>query len=256
MKAVAQTLCPGGNAMKYLSLLTVLLFSVAMQAQGLSNVSAELSKKIDTKNAHVGDAVEARTTNAVTLPDGTQLPKGTKLAGKVTDVHAKSSADKTSHVAFTLDRAILRDGREVPIHTTLAALSVPSVAAETAANEVSADAGTPAMRGAGGGTPTAYLSGGASRSAVTVPDATNKAIGNAVTGTGLPMGSAPPSTAAPETNATVGPHLDHVAVAHLPGVTFSSAILGKETGSLDATGQNISVEGGTQMTLVLRAPQP
>src|ERR1700744_5716102 len=104
--------------MKHLSLLTCLLFSIALSAQSLrpstnavvsgssaqpmaalpetatgqagqmedsytatSSVSAELTRRIDTRNAKVGDQVLARTTSDTRLSDGTRLPRGTKLAG-------------------------------------------------------------------------------------------------------------------------------------------------------------------------------
>jgi hypothetical protein len=50
------------------------------------------------------------------------------------------------------------------------------------------------------------------------------------------------------TNANAA-RLDHVPVANLPGVTFSSAAGANVTGSLDVTGRNITLESGTQLTL-------
>ncbi len=87
----------------------------AVHAIAGARVNAELTKRIDAKKAKVGDTVEAKTTSAVKLPDGTELPKGTKLVGKVTDVRARSNSDKTSHIAFNLDEALMKDGREVPL---------------------------------------------------------------------------------------------------------------------------------------------
>jgi hypothetical protein len=122
----------------------------------------------------------------------------------------------------------------------------------------------PALRGTGGGQPTSTLSAGASRSTQQVAPQVRTAVGNGVDGTGLPT-VAPPQTGVepvvtntpgnPPGNAPIkGPHMDHVAVGFLPGVTFSSAIYSNETATLDATGQNISVEGGAKMVLVMRAP--
>jgi len=119
---------------------------VASSATEASSVSAALTKSIDTKNAHVGDQVFAKTTSAAVLTDGTRLPKGTKLVGRVTDVKAKSSADKTSHLAFSLDRAILHDGREIPVHTTLTSLAAPAAALNTT-DDLSAASGPVAVCG-------------------------------------------------------------------------------------------------------------
>jgi hypothetical protein len=88
-------------------------------------VNAELTKRIDSKRAKAGETVEARTTSAVKLPDGTELPKGTKLAGKVTDVRARSNTDKTSHIAFNLDQALMKDGHEVPLRVMVMSATAP-----------------------------------------------------------------------------------------------------------------------------------
>src|SRR5437879_4971608 len=122
--------------MKYLSILPMAIFSLALQAQTAGQgsttpptgamqqeqatgaaqtkpmpataVAAELTKRIDTKNAKQGDEVDARTTMAAKLPDGTELPSGTKLTGKVTDVKAKTKEDKSSRLACNLDHAALK----------------------------------------------------------------------------------------------------------------------------------------------------
>ena len=93
-------------------------------------VAAELTKRIDTKTAKQGDEVNVRTTMDAKLPDGTELPKGTKLVGKVTDVKAKTKEDKSSHLAFNLDRAVLKDGKEVPLSVVVISVAVPGQASE------------------------------------------------------------------------------------------------------------------------------
>jgi hypothetical protein len=105
----------GGDAMKSILLLPIAMVAIALHGQTSAvapilgaRVNAELTKRIDAKKAKVGDTVEAKTTSAVKLPDGTELPKGTKLTGKVTDVRAKSNSDKTSHLAFNLDEALMK----------------------------------------------------------------------------------------------------------------------------------------------------
>src|ERR1700722_3163864 len=148
--------------MNYLALFTLAACSLTLQAQTSdagqaaiyaqesSRISAQLTSKIDSKNARVGDQISAKTMSDGRLSDGTRLPKGTKLAGHVTEVHAKSDDDKTAHLAFSLDRVILRDGREVPVHTMLAAMAAPSPGANADAmtNLPVGDGGTMA----GGGT--------------------------------------------------------------------------------------------------------
>jgi hypothetical protein len=98
-----------------------------------ASVSAELRKRIDTKNAKQGDEVDARVTSTAKLPDGTELPRGTKLIGKVTDVKAKSKEDKSSHLAFSIDHAVLKDGKQVPVMAAVTSVTGP---AQSSASEM------------------------------------------------------------------------------------------------------------------------
>src|SRR5271170_2917041 len=136
------------KAMRYLSLVCVVILSVALRGQPIAargpagvTVNAELTKGIDAKKAKAGDLVSARTTNAVTLADGTELPKGTKLIGKVTDVRAKSNSDKTSHVAFSLEQAVTKDGHEISLQVMVTSLTVPMDSPDLAALTVGAHGG-------------------------------------------------------------------------------------------------------------------
>lgn len=229
----------------------------AASATEATNVSAELTKRIDTKNARVGDAVFARTTGAATLTDGTKLPRGTKLIGRVTEVQPRSKAEKTSHLAFELDHAVLHSGREVPVHTMLTSMSAVSALASTD-DDVSM-APVPAGGGAQGGVRSGGgLLGGAGRTVGgAVGGAANTAggLGNAVRSD---AGSALNETQAAggvATNAGASAMLDHVPVANMPGVTLSSSTSANNSGTLDASGRNIDLENGTKMSLNVSAGQ-
>jgi hypothetical protein len=234
--------------MKYLSLVPIAIFSLALQAQTGSvgsggttasgakaataaSVSAELTKRIDTKKAKVGDEVDVKTTSAATFADGTELPKGTKLVGKVTDVHPKSNTDKTSHVAFDLERAVTKDGHDVPVH---AAVTSMMVSAQPTDNSAMMSPGSAGGGAAGGGAAAGGSTGsGAATSAPSAPS--------------IPVVS---SQDQPTQSAQVakGPQ-DRVPVANLPGVVLTSSDGVSSAGSLDAENKNISLESGTKMTL-------
>ena len=149
--------------MKYLSLIPMAIFSLALQGQtgnvasgppqtrqqvAAASVSAELTKRIDTKNAKQGDEVNARVTSTAKLPDGTELPRGTKLFGKVTDVKAKSKEDKTSHLAFSIDHAVLKDGKQVPVMAAVTSVTGP---AQSSASEMMSPGGGSAPSGGSSG---------------------------------------------------------------------------------------------------------
>jgi hypothetical protein len=308
--------------MKYLSFVSIALFSMALQAQTASssgaanaagtadsslsrataqtgtetgaagragsqagqaaassaeaaNVSAELTKRIDTKNAKVGDEVNAKTTSAAKLSDGTNLPKGTKLLGKVTDVRAKSNDDKTSHLAFALDRAVLRDGREVPVHAVLTSVAGPAMASASTADDMAMSSAGSGMAGGGapGGVSGAGALGGVSGAGAPagggVLGGAGRTVGGVAGGAANTVGSAgraAGSTAGEALNDTRAAgsladragslaSLDHVPVANLPGVTLSNAGNTTTTGSLDAANKNINLENGTKLTLNVAASQ-
>jgi hypothetical protein len=100
-------------------------------AQGQSTPSAQasspeihavLDKIVHPKKAKVGDEVVARTTDATKLKDGTDLPKGTHIIGKVTELKMKADKEGPSKLGLLFDKAQLKDGKEIPI--TMALVSV------------------------------------------------------------------------------------------------------------------------------------
>jgi hypothetical protein len=242
--------------MKCLSLIPIAIFSVALQgalrgqtgtvqseqtAVSAASVSAELTKGIDTKKAKVGDEVDVRTTSTAKLPDGTDLPKGTKLTGKVTDVKAKSKEDKSAHLAFSIDHAVLKDGKQVPVMVAVTSVTVP---AQSSGGE---------MMMPGGGSPGGSPGGGAS------PGGGGSGGGSA----GSTSSSAPVARSTPvmadtgQSQSSAGGVLksaqDRVPVGNMPGVVLSGAGGSGSAGSLDAAGDNISLQSGTKLVLNVAA---
>ena len=232
--------------MKYLSLVPIGIFSLVLQGQtgspmsapvqsgqataAAAPVSAELTKRIDVKKAKVGDEVDIKTTSNAKLPDGTDLPKGTKLVGKVTDVHARSNADKTSHLAFDLDRAVTKDGHELSVHAAVTSVLAPAQPVDSGMMPGGGAGGGAAAGGGGSG-----MSGGTGGAAPSPPSAS------------VPMAS---SSNQPASSAQVAKGAqDRVPVANLPGVVLTSADGVSSAGSLDAANQNFSLDSGTKMTL-------
>ena len=215
-----------------------------------SNVSAELAQKIDSKNAKVGDEVVARTTSAAQL-EGTKLPKGTRLMGKVTEVQAKSREQHDGQLAFAFDRAVLRDGREIPIHASLRSISAPvSAAAMADSSDDFAATSAPVVANAGGSVrgggllggggaaiaQTGGLVGGATSAVASAPaHVAGTAEGTMRTSTGL-MSATGASAAA---------------VTNLPGL--SAAASASSSAMLQATGRNVELSGGTQLVLGVSA---
>jgi hypothetical protein len=222
--------------MRYLSIIPMAIFSLALQAQtdtakgatpqagqpvAAAAVSAELTKRLDTKNAKQGDEVEARVTDAAKLPDGTELPRGTKLIGKVTDVKAKSKEDKSAHLAFNIDHAVLKDGKEMPVVVVVMAVTGPSQGSTAAMMP-----GSGASSGAAGGS-SGSTSSPAPSSAPTMADSGQSSAGGVLKST-----------------------QDRVPVGNMPGVMLTGpGNSAGSAGSLDASGDNISLGSGTKLML-------
>ena len=238
----------------------------------LSPVSGELQGKLDSKTAKVGDSVVVKTREAVKTADGTEIPKGAKLVGRVTDVQAHGSGNADSRVALEFDRAELKGGQSVAIHSVIESVEPPMDLA--AQNQSSMDAmpvgagyGGGAMAGAGGHGPTggSMAGGGIVRGTVG---------GGANTTTGEPavLGPAAGSTiggteraaagAATDTTARVGSSVHQVPGASgtvvaratgVEGVSLANEQMGSASGSVSGTlfgaKRNVHLDDGTQITL-------
>ena len=232
-----------------------------------SNVSAELTRKVDSKDAKVGDAVEGKTTSAARLADGTKLPKGTRLVGHITEVSPRSSAQKTSRLAFGFDRAVMRDGSEVPIHATLTSLSAPApVAGADAgfADDAALSGGSTGGRGGVRSGSSGLLGGGASAvsGGGNLAGGTVNRLGATTSNAGAATTDALGSTAyagtrdlGATTNAAVasGANAERIPVGNLRGVSFSNATGASSSTTLESTGKNIRLDSGSQMTLSVAA---
>jgi hypothetical protein len=224
--------------MKYILLLPVAMVAIALHGQTSasnaargSRVNAELTKRIDSKKAKVGETVEARTTSVVKLPDGTELPKGTKLAGKVTDAKARSNTDKTSHIAFHLDQALMKDGRELPLRVMVISASAPLDAPPDTAGMTSGSRGL-SQSNTTGAPPTPTTTPGQYVQQSTINDG---------------MQSVPGETPGMVAH---GPN-QQVMVGNLPGVTLTSADGISSSAALDAADKNIVLDSETKLLLVV-----
>ena len=86
-------------------------------------IHALLEKIVHPKKVKVGDAVVARTTEFTKLKDGTELPKGTHIYGKVTEIKIKADKEGPSKLGLLFDKAQLKDGTEVPVMMALVSVA-------------------------------------------------------------------------------------------------------------------------------------
>ena len=88
-------------------------------------VIAELTSKLDTKTAKVGDSVTAETTAKGKLPDGTQIPRGAKLIGVVTDVTTEKAGNGMSMLGLKFQQVVVKHDPPIAIHGGLLAVAPP-----------------------------------------------------------------------------------------------------------------------------------
>jgi hypothetical protein len=245
-----------------------------------TNVSAELTKRVDSKDAKVGDPVFAKTTSEARLVDGTKIPRGSKLAGRVTDVQARSKDNHDGHLAFCFDRVMLKDGREVPLNARLRTIAAPAeLPPPSGSDDLMAGGGMQApsapMAGGGGGGLAANGPGGAGHSATGLAGgaATTASSGVRTAGSGIDGtmngtadedGALGTGARGAALNSTAGLGLAGGAatpVANLSGVSFATVRIAAGSSGAGASGgattatmvtahnRNVTLYSGSQMTM-------
>ena len=79
-------------------------------------LQVEISKDIDAKKAHPGDIVRTKLWADVRSSDNAILPKKTIIVGHVVEAQPRTKADPESKLSIAFDKAILKDGSELPLH--------------------------------------------------------------------------------------------------------------------------------------------
>ncbi|MFY9530394.1 MAG: hypothetical protein WAR24_15925, partial [Candidatus Acidiferrales bacterium] len=125
-------------------------------------MQAVLSQPVDAKKNKPGDTVTAKNTQAVKSDDGQVIvPKGSKLVGHVTEAKARGKGESESALGIAFDKAILKNGQEVPMNATIQALAAGQTAASSSFDEASLAGGGGAMAsGSGSGSRPAPSRGG------------------------------------------------------------------------------------------------
>lgn len=126
-------------------------------AIGHGSFPVKVMKTLDSSKLKEGDAVELETSGSFKLPDGTLVPKGSKMFGHVTAAKAKSKGDPQSELGISFDKLNVANGKQLAVKGSVQAVFPP-------ADEP--DPGMPATSSHQGGNG-AGLSGGA---AVPPPD--------------------------------------------------------------------------------------
>jgi hypothetical protein len=90
------------------------------EATQMKPARAVLVYTLDADKDHDGSSVAAKLDQKITLDDGTQLPKGTMLLGKVAQDDMQQQGEVKLAVRF--DQARLKDGSTLPVRATIVGL--------------------------------------------------------------------------------------------------------------------------------------
>jgi len=260
--------------------------SGSVQASGSTNAAAagaemrpvngELQSKLDAKSAKVGDEVVVKTTQSATTADGTVIPKGSRLVGHVTTVVAHSKESANSQLGIAFDRAELKGGQSLPVHSEIRSLTAPASVATAGTMQSDDSFGNGGMGGGrvsggamGGGAMSAGRSGGGG---LLGGGGTVGAVGNSAGAVGSSAGGmanssihAPGNVAgdvAGNVSGTVqgaGGEATNAAAntqartTGVQGVMLAGDATGTASGMLSASKQNVHLDSGTQMVLGVAA---
>ena len=262
---------------------------IALIDRYLTQVHAQVVGKIDTKNAAAGQGITLQTTQDATLANDTQLPKGTRLTGRILRTRSWQPEGPAALLSIDIDRAVLKDGTTIPIRCVLRTLVATTVqpngmmdASQPGSNprrgrgsssssvggplNGTIPLGNPTPMGGGsmgtdpnGGDMSNAPLGGASGNSNPNPRNTGNVgiptgdagIGGSGTRSQFPNTTAVPATAAADLPVTAAGENIHDTPHRtgIPGVMLSGASVTGVSGTLSAFDQNFSLDSGTQLTL-------
>ena len=189
-------------------------------------IHAVLEKIVHPKRLNVGDPVTARMTESTKLKDGTELPKGSHIVGKVTMIKVKANKEGPSKLGLLFDKAQLKDGKEVLL--TMALVSVAPRWEQ------------------GGADPVAAENGAASVGRITQLNES----------TGLPAGSVGSSTLSKGLGVRgatpISEQAMHPGVSYLQDITLASYSKAEPGTILQSTKNTVYLDSGSRLLLLVQ----
>lgn len=185
---------------------------------------AELDKLVHVHRVKVGDKVTAQLVAPAKLRDGTELPKGTKLIGAVTEVKEKSDNEGPSKLGLLFTKAAPKNGAEIPLQMALV-----TVAPHNQQNNIDS------------------LSGGNPMSSINrVSAGTTNATLNQKTTEGEPL-SRGLGARAPAARANVNDAVMEPGKSYLPNVALVSYSMGTPGTVLESKSGSVYIDSGIKM---------
>jgi hypothetical protein len=230
-------------------------------AAEMSAVNAELVGKLDSTTAKTGDSIVVKTESSVKTADGTMIPKGTKLVGRVIGVMPQGAGSQNSQVSIQFDHAEVTGGQSVPIQTVIRSIGPAGSGSETSTSDAIPSApsapSAPAASASGGSAAGGGLAGNSPRTGPTgnEPQSANPA-GSAPSANPGASGDNGSNAPAP---GTIVARSGNIAIrtTSIPGVLIANNDKGqdprmaKSSGILLGAQRNIDLDSGTMMELAV-----
>src|SRR6266513_5977525 len=225
--------------------------------------NAALSSPIDSKKCKPGDPVNAHNTEAVKSEGKTVIPKGSKLVGHVTQASARGKGESESSLGIVFDKAILKNGQEIPLNAGIQAIASAQSSAPAAGSDLdtmgasaagSAGSGMAGGRGAlGGVTSTAGgAAGTVTNTAANVGGVAGGTVNSAANAGGSIAGTSKGAVGGLNTAGQFSSNSQ--GVFGLNGLNLSAAGSNATEGSvITSAGKNVHLDSGTRMLLVSQA---
>jgi len=220
-----------------------------------TKIDATLATSLDAKRSKPGDDVEARTEEDVKEDGKVVMKRGTHLVGHVTQAQARASGQTQSQLGIVFDRAVLKNGQEVPVNLSIQALAAAQSVESPSTGAAEMMASNGGMGTANGMTRGGGLTSGVVMTAGTTAGAATGAVMNTGTSVSTTTGSTM-NTVARSTGAVGGLTStgrlasDSSGVFGLQGLSIDYAASSATQGSLIVSAtKNVHLDSGTQMLL-------
>ncbi|HUN63174.1 MAG TPA: hypothetical protein VMU53_14350 [Candidatus Sulfotelmatobacter sp.] len=212
-----------------------------------ATISANLTKTVDSNKLKKGDEVTARTIDSTKEDGRTVIPANTIIRGHVTQASAREKGDSFSSLGIVFDKAILKNGGDMPLNVTVQAIAPP-------ATDVNGPP-SPAMDTAPLGNDAPQ--GGADRQAQDsrpaamppAPPSVPDTIGSAETNQAIPGRSVGPVKGGLNHNGVLNPNSQ--GVYGLRGIGLATSTVDRQQASVITSPQKtVRLNSGTQLLLV------
>jgi hypothetical protein len=216
-------------------------------ATGGMTVQAELTKTVDAKKAKQGDEVTAKVLEDVKSNGQVLVRRGAKLVGHVTEAQARNKENTESRLGIVFDKAVAKDGSQVPLNAVVQALAPPQRVAAAPMPDVNSQSA--------GASPMGRSSEPMSNSRNDLPASPAAApMGDAGRPTGNVGGTA--GSAAAGAGDSLGGALNSSShgVIGLRGLTLNSGASqagGAQSSVVSSSTENVKLENGTQLVLMV-----